>query len=152
MVLRLREFFSRPAAYGALAISYVGIIAAVAFAATAAVNNAASDRRAEARADQRIAAAARRADQRIAAVVNENHRAFCSVNIREHEAALRAVEDQKLRLAQTLDYLRDPYGDRALQLRVRLNLPNVRRDVRQARQAARATRPPDLCKTYQKEK
>lgn len=42
MLVRLREFLRRPAAYGALALSYIGIIAAVSYAAAIGAGGAAA--------------------------------------------------------------------------------------------------------------
>lgn len=157
MLSRIRSFLGRPVAWGAVLLSYVGVIGTVAYTASTAADNSDAVGRESERADRRIEQVIAQVDR----AREKQQQQFCGVSSREHQAAKMAVGAERRRLLGTMAYLRDvekeidsgaDIDSTALVDRVRANVPNIKRDLKQARLNVEATRPPSVCKVYLKEK
>lgn len=153
MVRTLRAFLKRPVAWGAVLLSYVGIIAVVAFAASVGADSRAGTERAL----RAVQAESLRADRQLAAEATRRERDLCQVVINVHRNAIFRANTERNRVEQTKAYLKDTAREedsardtdsQALRDRVAANLPLYEADARQARANVRATKPPPTCKPY----
>lgn len=153
MVRTLRAFLNRPVAWGAVLLSYAGIIAVVAYAASVGADSrAGTDRALRAVQSESV-----RADRQLAAEAHRREEDLCGVIISVHRNAIFRANTEKHRVEQIKAYLRDTEreedraGDTdssALRDRVKSTLPLAKADARQARANVRATKPPPTCKPY----
>lgn len=117
---RLKEFWNRPAGYGSVVLSYIGIFIVAATLGGAAIY---SDR-----------ASTRELCQVVANVHDQAVRDYD----REYAALIREVDAYK----QTLDYLKetDPGESPSLYRRIKQNLPNTLARVDSAQEAVESQR------------
>lgn len=147
MLSGVMTFLRRPVAWGAVLLSYVGIIAVTAYAAGTAASNSTAVQRESQRANTALEQRFQAADRRISSVNNAANRDLCKVVSNVHvNAKFRArTEHQNLRNAKA--YVRTG-EDANLVRRVRDTLPIVRQRVRDAEANVRATAVPPTCKRY----
>lgn len=148
MLHRLREFLARPAAYGALLLGYLGIIAAVAYAASTGAASQESVRAEALRETGRNAAIIKRVD-REAEVRTEG---FCIVIINSHAATRDDLTrlDNSIRAAR--DFIRNADGETpALVALARQGLPRTIAARKTTRERLRALTPPTYCKPYMRQ-
>lgn len=140
MFVRLKTWLTKPVSWGAVLLSYAGIIGAIAYGATV---GAYTDGQLKREAAVRAAVLKEEADTR--------EEQFCrSAMAINRNAKFRASSEQR-RVVSTVDYLTDPTVERdALYRRISENLPAVRQDRDVARAAVDATEPPPVCDKYQK--
>jgi hypothetical protein len=135
VVRSLIRFLKRPVAWGAVLLSYAGVIIALIFAGFTANGND--------------------ADIRAEAAVREHD--ICTVIIAVNKNAKFRARTEKHRIETTEAFLRDTArsadsandtDSRALRNRVKQTLPLVKADYRTAKQNVRATTPPPICRKY----
>lgn len=137
MLTRLRNFLRRPVAWGAVILSYIGIMVALVFAGITSSNND--------------------ADIRHEADVRE--RDICTVIVNVNNNAKFRAQTEANRLENTKAYLRDTArfeddnrdtDSGELRARVKATLPLIRADAKQAKANVTATAPPPTCVKYAK--
>jgi hypothetical protein len=126
--------------WGAVLLSYLGIVGAVAYGATVgAYTDAQLEREARIRASV------------LATEATTREREICGVIINVNKNAKFRADTEQRRVIQTVDYLTDPDVPRdALYRRISENLPTVRADRDVANAAVVATVPPPICQKYVK--
>lgn len=140
---RLRSAARRPARSGAVFLSYIGIIGALAVGVNADYQG---DRQLQRETVDRATALARESEQRT--------RDICFVIIRSHEAAKADKERLARAVKTTREYLADPRSNDspALYERIRDQFPQTINAAKSAAKRERGLRAPPTCQPYLKEK
>lgn len=126
--VRLKQWMKSPVSWGAVLLSYVGIVGAVAYGASVGAYT----------------------DQQLAHEAHVREEQICRVVINVHNNAKFRANTEQQRVVGTVDYLTDPDVPRdALYERVRQNLKQVRVDRDVAKANVTATTPPPICRKYQ---
>lgn len=143
---RPARWWRKPVSWGAVVITYAGIIAAVSYAASVGAASQDSVRAESQRADTRLERVVRDGDRQAARARSE----ICEVIVDVHTNALFRYQTEKQALASSVEYVKTG-EDKNLVRRVKQGLPVARARVQDARANVVATRPPPTCKAQVKE-
>lgn len=143
MLASLRDALKRPVPWGAVLLTYVGILLALGYTV-----HVSSD------AQNKITMEQKRADAKLAAATATVTHDLCMVVINVHDNAQQRYKIELAQLATTEDYLADPASAEspALRARVRAGLPATKGRVAAAKGNVKATEIPASCKPFVGEK